>query len=330
MFANLLLLLLGIAGIVGGAIITVDASKKIAKTLGISEMLIGLTIISIGTSLPEIAVNVGSGIANLGSKSLEYASGVAVGTNIGSCLTQITLILGIVGLVSGHIKANKKTIEVDGRSVLGAILVFFLVGMFWGNQNGKFIITRVEGIILIFLYIGYLVYTTKKDHIMEAHKKHLSKVQKGNIFIESFTGFIGIAILLLGTHLVVSNSITLADLWGVSKSFIGVMIIGVGTGLPELTTAITAALKNSRDISVGTLIGSNITDPLLSLGSGAAISGFIVNPNLLYFDIPFWFVATLIALFFMRRSTLGIDRKEALVLVLLYVIFVYIKLDFFL
>lgn len=326
---NILFLLLGLVFLVGGAIITVNTSKKLAKAFGISEIVIGLTVISIGTSLPEIAVNIKTGLAKLAGAAVG-TSGIAIGTNIGSCLAQITLILGITGLIV-HVKIDKKTLWIDGTAVLIAIIAFFIVARFFGNSNGEFIITQLEGFILILLYIGYLWYTTKVGHI----KKKIAEVEgdlriKTNIPLNILFSVLGIGLLIYGAGLVVSKATILAEQLGVSQAFIGVMIIGVGTALPELTIAIIGVLKKSNGISIGTLIGSNITDPLLSLGSGAVIAGFTVSKSLLFFDIPFWFFATVLALLLIRRNKLTLFRGEALTLILTYGLFVFLKLKFFL
>ena len=125
----------------------------------------------------------------------------------------------------------------------------------------------------------------------------------------------------------------MSEIWGVTQSFIGIMIIGVGTGLPELSTAIRAIFKNAGGISIGTLIGSNITNQMFSLpiGAMAAGVGLIFDKNLLFFDIPFWFIASIIALILFKTGMkIGKeDKREGLTLVGLYVLFVFLKLRFF-
>jgi len=145
---------------------------------------------------------------------------------------------------------------------------------------------------------------------------------------------IGIAILIYASNLVVNNALKLSSLWDVSQSFIGVVIIGVGTGLPELSTAIRAIIKKAHGISVGTIIGSNITDPMLSLPLGAIFSGSVgltFEKNLLFFDIPFWFFASVIALLLLKRNMkIGKEeKKEGFMLIGIYILFIFLKLRFF-
>jgi len=322
MIIPILLLLTGIIFLWFGSDLVVEAAKKLAKKFNISHALIGLTIISIGTSLPEIFTNILSGIKNI--KGIE-ASGVAIGTNIGSCLTQITLILGVTALI-GTMYTTKKILYRDGIMVLVAIAAMFFFGL-----NGW--VSRLEGIILIVGYFIYLFFISKDAKIVQniRAEMHSHKIEEINPFISMTLICVGIGLLIFGSKFVVDNALQIANRFGLAQSFIGVMIIGVGTCLPELSTALKGILKDAHAISLGTLIGSNITDPMFSLGSGALISGFFVEKNLLLFDIPFWFFATVIALLLLKRNMkIGKeDRKEGIMLILLYIIFVFIKIKFF-
>jgi cation:H+ antiporter len=280
--------------------------------------LIGLTIVSIGTSLPEIMTNIFSGL-----KVAEgiQASGIAIGTNIGSCVTQITLILGIIGLV-GIVKASKKLIVRDGFMILFSIVLLFLAGL-----DGQ--ITRVEGALLVTIYLFYLYVISKDEQVASKIKYEIKNHGKGgNFVIEIIRMLAGLAILIYASHLVVDNAILMSDILGISGSFIGIMIIGVSTGLPEFSTALRGVLAGAPGLSAGTLIGSNITDPLFSQGIGALIAGFTFEQNLLFFDLPFWFIASAFALFLLRKGH-KLYKKEAIMLILLYAVFATIKIVFF-
>ena len=321
----LLFLTLGLIGLWAGATLVVESAKKIAVMLKVSQALIELTIISIGTSLPEIATNIKAGLVK--------ASGVAIGTNLGSDITQITFILGFTALL-GTMYATKKLLRRDGMMVLASIVIMFIIGL------TGYKVMWYEGIAIIVIYLIYLYKVAKDEKVSKkimseiAFSKNHKKSNKHyvqNIFLM----MVGIALLIYASDFVVKNALKLADIWGVSESFIGVMIIGVGTGLPELSTAITAIIRKAGDISIGTLIGSNITDPMFSLGFGAVAagtSGLVFDKNLLFFDIPFWFAASVIALLLFRRNMkIGKeDRKEGLILIGLYVLFVFLKIKFFL
>lgn len=322
MIKLVIFLILGLIGLWFGSTLIVEATKKLALALKISPMMIGLTVISIGTSLPEIATNIKSGLIG--------ASGIAVGTNIGSDVTQITFILGLTAVI-GTLFATKSLLRRDGAMVLISIILMFLVGI------TGYKVTWIEGSILIMIYLVYLFFVSKDEKVLKKIKEDIyysknhyqhKKDQIKNIFLL----ILGIAILIYSSDVVVENAVKLADIWGVAQNFIGVMIIGVGTGLPELSTAITAIIKKAGSISVGTLIGSNITDPLFSLGLGAIASGtkgLFFAKNLLFFDIPFWFTVSIIALLLLRRN-MRLERKEGFILLFLYAAFIFIKLKFFL
>ena len=317
-------LALGLVGLWFGATLIVESAKKIAKKLNVSHALIGLTIVSIGTSLPEIATNVKSGLIG--------ASGIAVGTNIGSCLTQITIILGLTALL-GTMKATKKLIQRDFPMLLFAILAMFLVGV-TGNK-----IMWFEGLTLIIIYLIYLYVLAKDEKVGLKVKGEFNEHKNGKghngIYSRNLAVMaVGVLILIYTSDMVVSSALDLAEYWGVAQSFVGVMIIGVGTGLPELSTALTGILRKASGVSIGTLIGSNVTDPMFSLGAGALASGsfLMFDKDLLFFDVPFWFFASIIAFFlFSRNMKIGkADKKEGLTLIALYALFVFIKIKFFL
>lgn len=324
---ELILLLIGLLGLWFSSGIVVENTKKIASYMGISQTLIGLSVISIGTSLPEIATSILAGIDV--TKGID-ASGIVVGTNIGSGLAQITLIMGITVVIGGKLKASKRVLKRDGTMVLIAIVLMFLVGL-----TGLKIL-RIEGIVLIGMYIVYLYYISKNEEVGKKIRKEFSKDNEHDgsryrsLKICLFM-VMGIVVLIIASHLVVNNAILLAEQMNWAKSFVAVMIIGVGTGLPELTTAIRAIKEKAGDISIGTLLGSNITDPMFSLATGAIAAssfGLIVDKNLLYFDIPFWFMSTLIALHMFGKKKF-LSPKNGMILIGIYVIFAFIKFSYF-
>ncbi len=318
---ELIILILGLGCLYYGSDIIVNSSKKIAHKLKISQTLIGLTIISIGTSIPEIMTNLFSGYKV--SQGVQ-ASGIAIGTNLGSDITQITLVLGITALL-GTMYATKDTLRRDGKMILFSIIAVFIVGY------TDFKITIVEAIGLLILYILYLYKVAKNEKFIKsaAFHKHHSPIGK-----ELFKFGIGLTILLVASKYVVESALSLSSQWGVAQSFIGIMIVGVGTALPELSTAIRAITKKAGDLSIGTLLGSNITDPMLSLPLGAIMAGSIglnFDKNLLFFDIPFWFCASIIALYLLKRNMkIGQDdKKEGYILIGLYLIFITVKIVYF-
>jgi cation:H+ antiporter len=314
MLTQLLLLILGLTGLWFGSERVVSGGKAIAKRLGVSQLLIGLTIVSIGTSLPEIMVTSYSGIRG--------TADIAIGAMVGSCLTQITLILGIAGIIH-NIKVRKKALAVDGRMLIASISLFSF--FLWTGMR----LTPFEGLILIAVYGAYIWYTFSHDELKaEAKDKGKHKRKGHSLWLRIGEILVGVAVLIFSGELVLDSAIFIAKANGLSEAFIGVVLVGAATGLPELSTAVMGAIKKAPGISIGTLIGSNITDPLLSLGIGSLFGGFATNPELLYFDIPFWFIASIIALMLLHSDRLTLNKYDGVALVLVYGIFLMTKISF--
>lgn len=305
-----ILLILGLGGLWLGAELIVKGSQNLARFFKISELLIGLTIISIGTSLPEIAVSVAGGFEKLAGID---TSGIVVGNAIGSCLNVITILLGIVGLF-GVLLITKREIIRDGLMLLGAIAIFFVFAL-----DGK--LTKFEAIVMIVIYVIYVVNLFREERIKEKVRR-----PKLHLLWDVISIVAGVLIIIYASKMVVDNGVSLAHVWGVKESIIGILLIGLGTGLPELAVSLTAVFRKSTAIAVGNLIGSNICDLLLSLGMGTVIaSGFIINKSLVWFDVPFMFAAALLVLILFWNGR-RLKRKEAAILVIVYVIYLILKL----
>ena len=316
----IIFLLLGIVGLLLGSQLAIRGFENIAHRFRVSHLFIGLTVVAIGTSLPEIGVSVVGAIDILAGLDVSAVSGVVVGNKIGSFLNQLTIIMGIVGL-TGLMAIKKRELKREGTMLVLSIILFTLVAL-------DLKITPLEGVAVTLAYLLYFLYLVKQEarpissSIGEEEKPEIHPV-KDLLMI-----FGGMGILLLTAELVVEGSIQLAEILSIPTSVAGLLIVGLGTSLPELTLDITALRRGSAGIAIGDMIGSNICDILFSLGAGAMISGFTVEPVLLLFDTPFMFlVAFLVIGLFLRNMRL--ERKEALVLVLVYVSYVILKLAFF-
>ncbi|MFC1754208.1 calcium/sodium antiporter [Thermoproteota archaeon] len=312
MLLQLFLVIAGIIGLWFSAELVIKCAQVIADKLKISETFIGLTILSIGTTLPELGTHIVSSIKILQGTDV---SGLAVATNIGSNIVQITAILGIVAFFL-TIKSDKKFLDKDFIVMLMAILGLFVLG-----YNG--VITRLEGAFLVLCYLLYVWRLASAEHFVEK----MSHSPNKKLFWYFMGIPAGIVVLLASSELAVSNAHFLATAWSVQDTLVGALILGVGTALPELAAAIVAIRRKSEEMSLGVLVGSNITNPLFGVGIGALISTYTISNTILWIDLPAWFFVSVIALLFFWRK-MRLERKEAVMLILCYVVYVLLKMKF--
>ena len=313
-------LLLGTVGLFVGSQLSIRGFENMAHRFRVSHLFIGLTVVAIGTSLPEIGVSVIGAIDILAGLDMAAVSGVVVGNKIGSFLNQLTIIMGIVGF-TGVMSITKRELKREGIMLILSAILFSLAAL-------DLKITPLEGVIVTLAYLLYFVYLVKQ----EAPLKSASQVEEEKPTVHPGRDIVmilvGMAVLLGAAELVVEGSVHLAEMLSIPTSITGLLIVGLGTSLPELTLDVTALRRGCGGIAVGDMIGSNICNILLSLGVGAMISGFTVEPILLLFDTPVMFlVAFLVIGLFLRNMKL--ERKEALMLVLVYASYVTLKLVFF-
>lgn len=295
-----LLIVIGIAAVLYGSDLAIAAAIRLARRSGVPPLLIGLTLTSIGTSLPEIATNVAAGLS---SRAGEDASGLLVGNIIGSCLSQITLLLGLVGLTA----AMKKP---DNFLRDGAMMLLAAVGMLGACADG--VVEPTEGMVLMAIYTGYLLLILRGTPRNTPDTADLG----GSLPRDVLVVLVGLALVIFGADTVIDQAITLARSLGTPEVVIG-LILGLGTGIPELTVALQAARKGSADLGLGNLIGSNITDPMLSFSAGVLIHEVTVPREVLTFDFPFWLLSSVIALWFIWTRD-QLSRLEASFLVAMF------------
>ncbi len=262
MIFDILWIILGFILLIKGADFLVDGSSNIAKKFHIPEIIIGLTIVSIGTSMPELFVSITSAI--------DGYPDMAVGNVIGSNVCNLLLILGISTVIKS-IKFKKETRLIEIPITLAITIILFIMCNI--GQD----ITRVEGIILIVLFIwfiGYTIYMAKKGEKFnpETTVVDLQEVKRVNVFKSIIAVIIGIIALKFGGDFVVEHSVIVAKALNISEKVISLTIIAIGTSLPELVTSVTAAIKGDSDIAIGNILGSNIFNILLILGVSAVIT----------------------------------------------------------
>lgn len=273
---TILFFVTGIVFLITGAEILVRGASRIATVIGISPLVIGLTVVAFGTSSPELAVSIKS--------TLSEQANIGLGNVIGSNIFNVLFILGLSALII-PLQASKQLIRLDVPLMIGLSILVLLFSL---DQN----LGRTDGLILVLglvVYFGYLFYQGKSDApSQETAEKSASSEGEQN-WIKNI-GFIigGLILLIVGSRWLVDSAISLAQYLGVSELIIGLTIVAVGTSLPEVVTSIIAAFRGERDIAVGNIVGSNILNIMAVLGVTSLISptGIEVSNAVLSFDLP--------------------------------------------
>ncbi len=307
----------------------IDKSIRLSRKLGISKLFIGLTVIAVGTSLPEITTSVVGSLDILrGSINPLVASGTIIGTSIGSSIVQQSLIFGIVGLLaithSRAIYVRRSFLKQDGILMIVAAILVFLFAL-----DGE--ISRIEGVVLFFGYILYLWFLwMKEDERMHNHhrKVHSDVKDKRHIFFDLSYVSIGILIVIFSAEYILRKAEFFVNRYGVGSSLIGVMVVGIAAALPELTTSITAMFKDASSISMGILIGSNITNPMLALGIGAMISSYQVPKPIIAYDLPVMILSGIIVVGLLWTNG-AFSKKEAFIMMSIYFVYILARLKYF-
>lgn len=294
------LLIVGFVFLIKGSDFFVDGASSIASLLKIPTIIVGLTIVALGTSAPEAAVSITS--------SLTGSNALAVSNVIGSNMFNILMVIGIAALL-GELVMEKQVLEKDLPFLVGITLlwaVFIVIG--WD-------ITNIEGIILLAImvaYIAYLVYSTKKSGGATEVEKPKYSLPYSIIFI-----LVGLAGIVIGGDLVVDSASAIAIAFGMSETLVGLTIVAIGTSLPELVTSLTALRKGENQMVIGNVIGSNIFNILFVLGASSAISAIPLDSGMLIDVILMIFVTVLCFIF--GKTQEKYDKKEGAILVILFI-----------
>jgi len=311
MLLSIILLGIGLAIVIKGADFLITGASSLAKRFRISEMVIGLTIVAFGTSAPELVVNIFSSIA----QKNELVLGNVIGSNIFNTL----LILGIAGLIY-PLKVQRNSVRKEIPFSILLILIFFLTANnFFFSGTAPKNISRIDGLILLSLFLIFLYYTFGLSRIKSGSMENIKSYPLNKTWLFIVLGFTG---LFLGGKLVVDQAVIIAMKLHVSDKLIGLTIISMGTSLPELATSAVAAIKKRSDLAVGNVVGSNIFNILLIVGISAEIRPIPYSP-VFNFDLLIFGIGTLllfIAMFTSKSKTL--DRWEALVLLMLYIFYI--------
>lgn len=314
-----ILLLVGFVLLVKGADFFVDGASNIARYLKISSLIIGLTVVAFGTSLPEAAVSI-SGV-------IQGIDDVSFGNIIGSNIFNLLLILGVSALIL-PVVVNEEILKRDlPISILAAIIIIPMY--YFLHENGSSALVRFEGLILILLLAGFMFLMfksankTRNDIINSSTLQDSNKSKPKEIEAPTMSKSKSIVLVLIGLIGIVAGGIMVTNgakeialFFGMSEWLVGLTIVSVGTSLPELVTSITAAMKKENDIAVGNVVGSNIFNLLFILGFSSLVSPVKINSTAI-FDLIFLVVISIIVLIFaFRERKLG--RVEGGFLTLMY------------
>jgi len=309
MILTVLLLVFGLALIVLGADWLVDGASAIARKIGVSEFVIGLTIVGFGTSMPELVVSLNG--------SIQGFSDIAIGNVIGSNIFNTLLILGVTGLIM-PIDISKKNRTRDIPVTLGVTLLLIVIGMRRSLFGiGSDTLTLTVGISFIILFFLYLLYTFKTDKSEDSDEEELKK--NHGLIISILLVLAGLAGLIFGGRLFVDSAQSMAKSLGVSDKFVAITVLAGGTSLPELATCIVAAAKKRGQLALGNILGSNIFNILLILGCSALVSP-ISLANINYVDMMALLLSISVVAagaYTFRKNKL--DRIEGAILIMLFI-----------
>lgn len=307
MTLQIFILLAGLLLILFGANWLVDGSSSIAKRFGISEFVIGLTIVGIGTSTPEMVVSFMS--------SFQGKADMAIGNIVGSNIFNTLMILGVTALIS-PLAITKSNLKRDIPLNIIVTVMLILLGMnltIFGKGQDQ--LCRIDGAILLALFAGYLWTSFKSDQGDSEEGGEGIKEYKNGVSVLMIIA--GLAGLIVGGRLFVNSATELAKMFGVSDKFIAITIMAAGTSMPELATCVVAALKGRGQLALGNVLGSNIANILLILG-GAALINPLSFAGMTYVDLGIILIGALVILassFMFKKKEL--DRYEGAIFVLM-------------
>ncbi len=299
----------GLVLLVGGAELLVRGASRLAAAVGISPLVVGLTVVAFGTSSPELAVSLQSALTGNGQ--------IAVGNVVGSNIFNILVIIGLAALITPLV-VQQQLVRKDVPLMIGLSILLYALGL-----TGR--ITRLQGLLMfagLIVYIAFSIWQSRKESaaVKEQYDKKYGDGQKPQHVRNLLFLVVGLILLVVGSNWLVDSASEIARAFGISELVIGLTIVAVGTSMPELATSSLAAIRGERDIAVGNAVGSNIFNILCVLALTAAISpdGLIISPDAMSLDIPFMVAVAIAALpiFFTGYS---ISRWEGAIFLLYYV-----------
>lgn len=306
-------LVVGFVLLIKGADLFVEGSSSVAKIFKVPTVIIGLTIVAMGTSAPETSVSI--------SAALQGANEIAVSNVVGSNFFNLLVVVGVCALLQ-PINITKSLIKRDyPYSIFATVLIlaFLVIGLFVSGQPQ---LTRIDGIILLVAFVFYLVILIRFTLISIAtgHKVDVEEVKTRSLPVSIIFIVIGLAGVIYGGDFVVNSATAIATTFGMSNTLIGLTIVAIGTSLPELVTSIVAAKKGEADLALGNVIGSNIFNILLVLGISSIVHTIKVEFDSII-DTSLLLIVNVVVLAIVLKKKSSIGKGVGVFMILMYVVY---------
>lgn len=298
-FFKFLLLAAGFIILIKGADWFVEGAAGIATKTGIPQLVIGLTIVAMGTSAPEAAISIISAVKN--------TAGIAVGNILGSNIMNILLILGITAVIT-PLAVKKNTVRYEIPYVIAITTILAILGL---SNNLLGLTDGIILLILFFIYLFYLYTISKKDSSLNDGEKPTETRPTSKLILMLI---VGIVLIIFGSNMTVDSATDLAKAFNVSDRVIGLTIVAIGTSLPELATCIAAAIKKNADLAIGNIVGSNIFNILFVLGISSVITPVEYNSMFLVDSVVCVATAALLFVFVLNKS-MQLKRSAGIIMV---------------
>lgn len=308
MFWDFIFLIIGMVLLIKGADFFVDGASKIAKAFHIPSLIIGLTLVSMGTSAPELSVSLNA--------ALSGSNDISLGNVIGSNLCNTLLILGLSAAFAPLVITKEmKRYDIPIMVFIYALMIVF------GFVISPNSLDWIESLVLLILFVSYIIFLilrAKKENKEE--EKEQEEISKGKLVISAILAVVGLCAIIFGGDLVVDSASSIALELGMSEALVGLTIVAVGTSLPELVTSVVAAVKKENDIALGNVIGSNIFNVLLILGTTSVISPLVIS-NAVLVDLII-LLATGLILLLISQLFKDIKKHQGFIFMVLYIAYI--------
>lgn len=306
-------IVVGFVSLTFGADFLVDGASSVAKRMKISDLLIGLTVVAFGTSAPELVVNLVAAISGNNE--------IALTNVLGSNIINVFIILGVSATIYPIVcQKSLRHFEIPLAALAGLVVLLMVMNFFIPGM-GDMGISRVDGIILLLIFIIFM-YQTIKTGLKDGASQAEEEVKVRALWLSLLMIAGGLALLIVGGNLIVNSATAIARSWGVSDAIIGVTVVALGTSLPELATSVMAVLKKNGDMAIGNVIGSNIFNVFFVLATSATIRPLSDYPGLLL-DAGMAFLGCFLVMIFVWKGKHRIGRWQGAFMLAVYAIYLF-------